>query len=664
MPPKILIAEDNDTIAGALEGLLQRKGMTTERAADGVLALSSIIAAPPDALILDLQLPRLHGIELLKKLRQSPRTRDLPVVVVTGVYKGEKYIQAARALGVSSYLEKPFRAADLLAALHQALGTTTPPTPAPAPSTSREATMDRHLLRAFTNRFTGTYLLKSADGERNLVFLNGLPVSLRPGFSSKSFGDYLHRRGLLSAEECGYYISPGDHNHELLVSMGCLEYPELLQEKFAYLSSELVDAFAAPPMVVEERPTPGAAGLQAITVNVPNIFYQGFRRHLLPARQQALGERLSGKYLAPAKNYFRYINFLTLSDEEKSLLHRLDGSCTLGQALGEETPLPPLIFTLATLDMVACGDHPLMAAVPEFPLRTLFNAYQEEIEIELSAEEPLESFSDLVDQEEGPAPIITRSPIPPAPAATTEGTGGSDLATKVRETLARLKGKNYYETFGMTQGKFSFDLLKTRYFALTREFGPETLMQLAGRESALVEEILSSVTTAYNTLSDVVKKERYDELLGSEKVGLGQVGDDLFQAQIQAQSGKVFLEMEEWDNAEKSLQDACNIDPQNGDYLAHLAWSIYRNPSNLSSRAMQDKVRQMLNRALTLDRGANAYAFKGYMLFEAGQDSLAEAEFTKALKLDARQAMARKGLRELQEKREQEKKGMFRRMFR
>jgi Tfp pilus assembly protein PilF len=122
--------------------------------------------------------------------------------------------------------------------------------------------------------------------------------------------------------------------------------------------------------------------------------------------------------------------------------------------------------------------------------------------------------------------------------------------------------------------------------------------------------------------------------------------------------------MEEWDNAEKSLQDACNIDPKNGDYLAHLAWSIYRNPRNLSSRAMQDKVRQMLNRALTLDRGANAFAFKGYMLFEAGQDSLAEAEFTKALKLDARQAMARKGLREIQEKRELEKKGMFRRMFR
>ena len=54
------------------------------------------------------------------------------------------------------------------------------------------------------------------------------------------------------------------------------------------------------------------------------------------------------------------------------------------------------------------------------------------------------------------------------------------------------------------------------------------------------EQILSLVSTAYNTLSDVVKKERYDELLGSDSVGLGQKGDDRFQAQVQSQSGKVY----------------------------------------------------------------------------------------------------------------------------
>lgn len=180
----------------------------------------------------------------------------------------------------------------------------------------------------------------------------------------------------------------------------------------------------------------------------------------------------------------------------------------------------------------------------------------------------------------------------------------------------------------------------------------------------MVEEILASVATAYGTLSDVVKKERYDEMLGSDKIGLGQKGDDRFQAQVQFQSGMVFIEMEEWESAEKALQDACNIDPNSGVYLAHLAWAVYRNPENARSRAMLDKARQMLNRALALERTAQGFTFKGWMLLERGQDSLAELEFNKALKLDARILPARQGLRAIQEKREQEKKGLFRKMFR
>jgi tetratricopeptide (TPR) repeat protein len=188
-------------------------------------------------------------------------------------------------------------------------------------------------------------------------------------------------------------------------------------------------------------------------------------------------------------------------------------------------------------------------------------------------------------------------------------------------------------------------------------------MQLGGEEAALAEQILSRVATAYDTLSDVVKKERYDEMLGADKVGLGQKGDERFQAQVQAESGKVFLEMEEWDNAEKALQDAVNAEPNNGDYLAHLAWSIYRNPKYVSSEAMMNKAKQMLNKAITMERTASASAYKGWMLFESGQEAMAEAEFSKALKLDERQMLARKGLRTLQEHQEQQKKGLFKRVF-
>jgi tetratricopeptide (TPR) repeat protein len=158
-----------------------------------------------------------------------------------------------------------------------------------------------------------------------------------------------------------------------------------------------------------------------------------------------------------------------------------------------------------------------------------------------------------------------------------------DLPQEVRLIAKSLEYKNHYEVFGIKQGEFSINLLKERYFAMTRKFGPEVLMQLGGEEAVLVEEILSKVATAYDTLTDVVKKERYDEMLGADKIGLGHKGDDRFQAQVQAESGKVFLEMEEWDNAERALQEAVNADPDNGEYLASLAWTIYRSPKYTDS---------------------------------------------------------------------------------
>ena len=67
MAQTILIAEDNDSVAAPLEELLQKNGYGIVRARDGAEALGLIVKQPPDLLLLDLKMPRLHGVELLKK---------------------------------------------------------------------------------------------------------------------------------------------------------------------------------------------------------------------------------------------------------------------------------------------------------------------------------------------------------------------------------------------------------------------------------------------------------------------------------------------------------------------------------------------------------------------------------------------------------------------
>lgn len=654
MSQTILIAEDNDNVAAPLEQLLQKNGYEVIRAHDGAEALSSIVSAPPDLLLLDLKMPRLHGVELLKKIRLSEKTKHLPVIVMTGIYRGDKNAEAARQLGVKTYLEKPFRATDLLEAIQTALA-------AAPPQTADGSRFDQHLQYAFLNHFSGTMSFSVNQRQQVLSFVNGTPISLRQGINHDDFGAYLQSKGLISAEEYTFYKTESGYRHDILVQIGCLDYPELMQEKLSYLGSELVSAFGLPPLTVALNPMSLPTDMQIISINLPRIFYGGYHMH--PARDgQSVPKKFANHFVSLQPRYFSYINFFSLKPGEQQFLQKVTGDTKLVDCLDNPDALSSLLQTLLTLEMISFSLEPTTNAEPTTPIRRLFNSLEEEDQ-DIGTQESLESFDGLVDESElEEVDLVASEETVAAQAESAE----YDLAVgkKVRQTLASMQGKNYYEVFGLGQGEFSFEKLKEKYFSLTHEFGPELLMQLSGEEAGLVEEILSLVSTAYNTLSDVVKKERYDELLGSDSVGLGQKGDDKFQAQVQSQSGKVFIEMEEWDNAIKALQDAVNFDQENGDYLAHLGWATYKNPANARSQTMRDKGKQMINRALTLERTADGHAFKAWVIFESGQDNLAEMEFNKALKLDARNTLARSGLRQLREKREQDKKGLFKKIFR
>jgi DNA-binding response OmpR family regulator/tetratricopeptide (TPR) repeat protein len=647
MGRRILLAENNETLAKGLCEVLRRRSFEVTHQADGVSVLRTIAASPPDLLLLDLCLPGLHGLELLKKLRQNPRTVKLPVIILNSLCTDDSSQKAAGSLGVEHYLEKPFKAAQLITAVEQILGVGGNPA----------RPVSHHLQDAFRKQFSGQLILEWPETKRTLLFVKGAPVSLRPGFTHLDFGDFLRHGNLLSDAEYHHFSTTGAFRHECLVELGCLDYTDLLQAKLDYLREELEQAFDAPPAKAVWQEVKTSELMQVITLNVPALFYRGYCRFPEAAAARRILAKFCSCYPVPAGNFYRHINFLELRDNDKHLLHRMDGHTTLAACIDENHDPAPLLLTLLSLNMLAFSPIPAApASAGSLPIRTLFNAIDDEDHP--AVESPLENFDDLVDEEDA---MLAAQALPPSsPIAEPDD---SDLAQTVHFMARSLEDQNHYEVFGIKPSKFSIGLLKERYFAITRQFGPEILMQLGGTEASLVEEILSRVSIAYDTLSNVVKKERYDELLGSDKVGLGREGDDRFQAQVQTESGKMFIEMEEWDNAEKALQEAAVFDPNSGEVLAHLAWAIARNPRHTGSQAMQNKARQMLNKALTMERTAQGFAYKGWMLLENGQDLMAESEFSKALKLDARNAMARKGLRIIREKQEQEKKGLLKRMF-
>ncbi|HEV2773409.1 MAG TPA: response regulator transcription factor [Thermoleophilaceae bacterium] len=108
---RVLVVEDDVEIAGALRRSLALEGYDVELAGDGVEALSEVETFEPDAVVLDLGLPRLDGIEVCRRLREQG---DVPILVLTARDAVESRVEGLDS-GADDYLVKPFERPELLA---------------------------------------------------------------------------------------------------------------------------------------------------------------------------------------------------------------------------------------------------------------------------------------------------------------------------------------------------------------------------------------------------------------------------------------------------------------------------------------------------------------------------------------------------------------------
>lgn len=117
MPPiRVLIADDHTLVRESLVGLLQSEGdvSVVAQAADGIETLEKALAMRPEIVVADLSMPRLGGIEVVRRLREA--LPDVRVLVLTMHQEHEYVLQAVRA-GASGYLVKDSAGAELLAAI-------------------------------------------------------------------------------------------------------------------------------------------------------------------------------------------------------------------------------------------------------------------------------------------------------------------------------------------------------------------------------------------------------------------------------------------------------------------------------------------------------------------------------------------------------------------
>jgi DNA-binding response OmpR family regulator len=138
----ILVVDDEPEICKLVERTLAARGFEVETAADGEEALARVAARPPSLVLLDAMLPHIHGFEVARRLRADSRTRGVPVIMMTAVYRGWRFAQDAReSYGAEDYVEKPFRLEDLVRRVESVLESTA--ARAPATPSSGEAMLKR-----------------------------------------------------------------------------------------------------------------------------------------------------------------------------------------------------------------------------------------------------------------------------------------------------------------------------------------------------------------------------------------------------------------------------------------------------------------------------------------------------------------------------------------
>ncbi|WP_405953279.1 response regulator [Streptomyces prunicolor] len=113
----MLVVDDNKVIRQLIRVNLELEGLEVVTAADGAECLDVIHQVQPDVVTLDVVMPRLDGLRTAARLRSDPRTRDLPLAIVSACTQYE--VDSGLDVGVDAFLAKPFEPAELIALVRQ-----------------------------------------------------------------------------------------------------------------------------------------------------------------------------------------------------------------------------------------------------------------------------------------------------------------------------------------------------------------------------------------------------------------------------------------------------------------------------------------------------------------------------------------------------------------
>ncbi|MBX3688372.1 response regulator [Dokdonella sp.] len=117
---RVLVVDDSTTVVATLRRMLEQNGYEVEEALNGEKGVELAVNDPPDLIFLDIILPGINGFAALRQLRRNLRTREVPVIMMSGNEQATEQFYAQR-IGADDFIKKPFSRAELFSRIERLL---------------------------------------------------------------------------------------------------------------------------------------------------------------------------------------------------------------------------------------------------------------------------------------------------------------------------------------------------------------------------------------------------------------------------------------------------------------------------------------------------------------------------------------------------------------
>ena len=624
----ILIVDDDANIRRFLSESLRLHGYEVHSFEDAETALRELDNLEVDLVLLDVLLPGTNGLQLCGKLRALPKTKDLPIIMMTAFYKQADHIRDAREqYGATDYLLKPFPLKTLHEKIDALIGV-----PAAATDSKRlsiegnlaESDFPRILHNLYSLGATGLLHLEYKDLKKVVYIRKGYPIFVRSNLVREFLGQRLVRAGQLTEAQLKESLETaklkGLRHGMALVEMRLLTPHQLHETLRDQVLEKILGIFAWPEgsyRFVQVREF--KQNVTSINLSPANLILLGLRKHASRALLAKILQPHLGDYLKKAESPLYRFQEIELTGSDQRILDNCKGNVTLGEILERHV--------LSRNEV-----EPLLAA--------------------------LLSTNILVSVQEEPAAVQE---------VCTEET--EDFRAR-RETFMKdytwMMGQDYFTLFGVSEST-SREQLRKAYHSLVKKYHPDrffeqdVLADLKDKAIALFQRI----SDAHETLLDEKAKARYindlKELTKSDSTALKKG----LEVENAYQEGMACLKAKKYRDAEQAFTKALALRPNETEYLIYQAWSSYK--ADPKDPGVIITARKNLMRATEVNpKLSMGHLYLGYICKDEGKGKEAQRHFERAIEYNPKCTEALRELRLLsmrKGKEEGEKKGLIGRMF-